>query len=155
VNALLSFGYTLIVNELAALLDAMGFDPYIGFLHALDYGRPSLALDLVEEFRHPLVDRFTLAAINRQTFSAADFTMSTNRAQNRVGHPPSDASLSRLVLNPDALKRYFAEFEKFMTSEKLAAADGKRISFRYCFQKQAEALAAAINTGQIYKPFRG
>jgi CRISP-associated protein Cas1 len=151
INALLSFGYTLVVNELAALLDAMGFDPYIGFLHAIDYGRPSLALDLVEEFRHPLVDRFTLAAINRQVFSQVDFTTSAGGPQNRVGHPAAEATLPRLVLQPDALKRYFAEFEKFMTAERITNG-GKRISFRLCFRRQAEALAAAINTGQIYQP---
>ena len=51
VNALLSFGYVLVGHELQSLLDGIGFDPYIGFFHRLDYGRPSLALDLVEEFR--------------------------------------------------------------------------------------------------------
>jgi CRISPR-associated protein Cas1 len=53
VNAILSFGYVLVGNELQSLLDGIGFDPYIGFFHRLDYGRPSLALDLVEEFRPP------------------------------------------------------------------------------------------------------
>ena len=53
VNALLSFGYTLVNAELSSLLDAMGYDPYIGFFHQLDYGRPSLALDLLEDFAFP------------------------------------------------------------------------------------------------------
>ena len=52
-NALLSFGYVLAGNELQSLLDALGFDPYLGLLHEMDYGRPSLALDLLEEFRAP------------------------------------------------------------------------------------------------------
>jgi CRISP-associated protein Cas1 len=123
-------------------------------MHALDYGRPSLALDLVEEFRHPLVDRFTLAAINRQVFAQSDFTTSSGGPQNRVGRPAADPALPRLVLQPDALKRYFSEFEKFMTAERVASG-GKRISFRSCFRRQAEALAVAIQTGQVYQPFRG
>ena len=51
VNSLLSFGYVIVSNELQSLLDGLGFDPFIGFYHRLDYGRPSLALDLLEEFR--------------------------------------------------------------------------------------------------------
>jgi CRISPR-associated protein Cas1 len=154
VNALLSFGYTLVVNELSALLDAMGFDPYIGFLHALDYGRPSLALDQVEEFRHSLVDRFTLAAINRQVFAEADFTKSSGGPRGQPGRPAAESQLSRLVLQPEALKHYFAEFEKFMGAERVAF-EGKRLSFRTCFRRQAERLASALETGQIYQPFRG
>jgi CRISPR-associated protein Cas1 len=154
INALLSFGYTLVVNELSALLDAMGFDPYIGFLHTLDYGRPSLALDLVEEFRHSLVDRFTLAAINRQVFTEADFTTSSAGPRTGPGRPASESLLPRLVLQPEALKRYFAEFEEFMTSERVTWS-GKRISFRTCFRRQAERLASALEAGQIYEPFRG
>ena len=50
INALLSFGYTLVTNEILSFLFAVGFDPYIGFLHSLEYGRPSLALDMTEEF---------------------------------------------------------------------------------------------------------
>lgn len=74
VNALLSFGYTLAVGEVARLLLLRGFDPRIGLLHGLRYGRESLALDLVEEFRAPMVDRFVLRVLNRTQFKAEDFT---------------------------------------------------------------------------------
>lgn len=57
VNAVLSFGYTLLTNEMFSLVTAHGMDPYIGNLHGISYGRPSLALDLVEEFRHSFIDR--------------------------------------------------------------------------------------------------
>jgi CRISPR-associated protein Cas1 len=155
VNALLSFGYTLVVNELSALLDGMGFDPYIGFLHTLDYGRPSLALDMVEEFRHALVDRFTLSALNRKTFGAADFTRSSAPTGKQVaGSVSGETALPRLVLQPDALRRYFAEFEKFMSTEKVLL-DEKRTSFRMCFRRQAEKMAAAIESGSTYTPFHG
>jgi CRISPR-associated protein Cas1 len=75
VNALLSFGYTLVGAELTSLLDAMGYDPYIGFYHQLDYGRPSLALDLLEEFRVPAVDRLVLNLANLRTLQAHDFVV--------------------------------------------------------------------------------
>ncbi len=70
-NALLSLTYTLLMNELAALLEGSGLDPYLGFLHHVDYGRPSLALDLMEPFRHPVADRLVL--VNRRVLEAGDF----------------------------------------------------------------------------------
>jgi CRISPR-associated protein Cas1 len=68
INALLSFGYTLVTNELAAVVETSGLDSYLGCLHQLDYGRQSLALDLVEPFRAPLVDRLVLTVLNRKQF---------------------------------------------------------------------------------------
>ncbi len=56
VNALLSLGYTLLTNEMLSVIVSLGFEPYIGFLHGIEYGRPSLALDLTEEFRALIVD---------------------------------------------------------------------------------------------------
>lgn len=56
-NALLSLTYTLLTHELTGLLDGVGLDPHLGFPHQMDYGRPSLALDLVEAFRAPVADR--------------------------------------------------------------------------------------------------
>ena len=74
VNAAMSFGYGLLVSELAGACDAIGLDPQIGFLHqALRAGRPSLALDLAEELR-PLTDRFTVAAIKRSQLTSEHFT---------------------------------------------------------------------------------
>lgn len=73
VNALMSLGYTLVTNELTAMLEAFSLDPYLGFLHGVKYGRPSLALDVVEDFRQPLVDRFTLRLINKGVFKPGDF----------------------------------------------------------------------------------
>ena len=65
VNALLSFMYGLVLTELVGALDAVGLDPQVGFLHRPRSGRPSLALDLLEEFRPALADRFAIAALGR------------------------------------------------------------------------------------------
>lgn len=66
VNALLSFIYTLLVHDIRGALEAVGLDPAVGFLHRDRPGRPSLALDLMEEFRPLLADRLALTLINRQ-----------------------------------------------------------------------------------------
>ncbi len=73
VNAMLSFVYTLICNDMVAALETVGLDPYVGFFHTLRPGRPSLALDMMEELRAYLGDRFVLSLINRRQVSKADF----------------------------------------------------------------------------------
>ncbi len=73
VNALLSFLYGMVTNDCAAAVAAVGLDASLGFLHADRPGRPSLALDLVEEFRAPLADRLALTMINRKQLGPDDF----------------------------------------------------------------------------------
>ncbi len=73
VNALLSFIYTLLVHDVEAALEGVGLDPYCGFLHRDRPGRPSLALDMMEELRPVLADRLVLSLINRQQLSKSDF----------------------------------------------------------------------------------
>ena len=75
VNALLSFIYTLLVHDVRGALEGVGLDPQIGFLHRLRPGRPSLALDLMEELRAPLADRLALTLINRQQVKSSGFTI--------------------------------------------------------------------------------
>lgn len=73
VNAVLSFGYVLLGSMIQSMLDGLGFDPHLGFFHEESYGRPSLALDLVEPFRAPVVDRSCVRLFNLRVLSAADF----------------------------------------------------------------------------------
>lgn len=80
VNALLSFAYTLLVHDLTAAIESVGLDPYVGFLHTDRPGRPSLALDLMEELRPVLADRLVLTLINRRQVAASDFTIQPNGA---------------------------------------------------------------------------
>lgn len=72
INALLSFCYTLLTHDCRSALETTGLDPASGFLHQLRSGRPSLALDLAEEFR-PMIDRFVLSLINKRQLSLKDF----------------------------------------------------------------------------------
>jgi CRISPR-associated protein Cas1 len=72
-NALLSLGYALLLNDCIAALQTVSLDPWVGFLHVEHPGRPSLALDLMEEFRAFTVDRMVLALLNRKQIGGGDF----------------------------------------------------------------------------------
>lgn len=78
VNALLSFVYTLLAHDVAAALETVGLDPYVGFLHRDRPGRISLALDLMEEFRSVYADRFVISLINKREISSTGFTKKEN-----------------------------------------------------------------------------
>lgn len=79
-NALLSFLYTILAHDCEAALEGVGLDPQIGFLHALRPGRPSLALDLMEEFRAILADRVVLSLINLSQIDGKGFTTTESGA---------------------------------------------------------------------------
>lgn len=80
VNAMLSFGYSLMTSMCTSALEAAGLDPYVGFFHTERPGRCSLALDLVEEFRAPFVDRFVLTLVNKRLVSEQSFTVKEDGA---------------------------------------------------------------------------
>ena len=92
VNALLSFVYALIRHDCASALAAVGLDPGVGYLHADRPGRPSLALDLMEEFRPALADRLVLALINRGQVKSGGFV------RDEAGGVSMDAETRRTVL---------------------------------------------------------
>lgn len=73
-NSLLSFLYTLLTNEVASALETVGLDPYVGFLHQDRPGRPSLALDMMEELRPVFADRLALSLVNRKQITGKGFT---------------------------------------------------------------------------------
>jgi CRISPR-associated protein Cas1 len=76
-NALLSFLYTLLKNDVQSALESIGLDPAAGYLHTLRPGRPALALDMMEELRSPLCDRLALTLINRKQIQSSDFETDT------------------------------------------------------------------------------
>ncbi|MFZ2956900.1 MAG: type I-C CRISPR-associated endonuclease Cas1c [Candidatus Ozemobacteraceae bacterium] len=82
VNALLSFLYTLVAHDVTSALEGVGLDPAVGFLHRDRPGRPSLALDLMEEFRFFLADRLALSLINRKQIRGKGFTVTESGAVN-------------------------------------------------------------------------
>jgi len=135
-NALLSLGYVLITNEIAALVESVGFDPFIGFLHGLRYGRQSLPLDLVEEFRHPVVDGLVQTLINKRSIKEADFHKESNGA---------------VFLNKDALKRFISLYKERM--EKSFREKDYYTSYRKVFRKQVEKMERAVLNKEKYQPF--
>ena len=128
VNAMLSFSYTLLANDVAAALETVGLDSYVGFLHRDRPGRTSLALDLMEELRSIYADRFVLTLINRQVINDKDFIKKENQAvlftdegrkkfinawqekkQEKIQHPFLDEKIS-WGLVPYAQSLLFARF---------------------------------------------
>ena len=139
VNAMLSLSYTMLFNEIASLLDGLGFDPYLGYFHGVDYGRESLAADIMEEFRAPVADRLVLNFVNNRVFRPDDFY--ANPKDNGV------------VFKQEALKRYFAEYESMINRELAPPATGGTATLRKCIRIQAENMAATIQDNRPYTPF--
>lgn len=79
-NAMLSFVYTLLTNTVASALESVGLDPYVGYLHTERPGRVSLALDMIEELRAVLADRFVLSLVNKKIVSGKSFKQKENGA---------------------------------------------------------------------------
>ena len=127
VNALLSFGYALLRHDVESALNIVGFDPYLGYLHTQRYGRPSLALDLMEEFRPLVVDAMVLAAINKRSLTPADFTTEP---------------LSGAVSLADAGRRTFLRlYEQKKQSQFKHPVMGKQCTYQAAFEIQARLLA--------------
>ena len=80
VNALLSFVYTLLTNQITSALETVGLDPYVGYLHTERPGRASLSLDLIEELRAVLADRFVISLINKRIINGKNFSKQENGA---------------------------------------------------------------------------
>jgi CRISPR-associated protein Cas1 len=78
VNALLSLGYSMLAKELTGVCHSVGLDPFLGFMHQPRYGRPALALDLMEEFRPLIADSVAISLINRGELGPEDFIRSAN-----------------------------------------------------------------------------
>jgi len=137
VNSLLSLGYSLITSEMLSVTCGIGFDPYIGFLHTLEYGRPSLALDLIEEFRQPIVDRLTLELINKEILTIDDF-------EEKEGG---------IYLKDEPRKKYFLHYEKRMQTEFQDADTGEKTTYRKMFSHQAHKFAKALTENYQYVSF--
>jgi CRISPR-associated protein Cas1 len=136
VNSLLSLGYTLITNEILSATAGFGFDPYIGYLHQIDYGRPSLALDIVEQFRAPVVDRFTLNLINKEIFDEDDFEIKEEG----------------VYLKENSRKEYFLQYEKYITRN--FKLNDEEVNFRKLFQIQTQKMINVIMEKQPYECFK-
>lgn len=132
VNALLSLTYVCLTNEVGSYIEAKGFETMIGFVHGIKYGRKSLAMDMVEEFRHPVGDRFVLNLINYRIIQPDDFEIREKGAY---------------YLREESAGKYFAEWEK---CRKDAVGDGNPLDT--LIRKQMKLLEHSVMKD---RPYRG
>ncbi|CAG0984695.1 CRISPR-associated endonuclease Cas1 [Methylophilaceae bacterium] len=139
VNSLLSFIYSLITQECVSALMGVGLDPYVGFLHQDRPGRPSLALDLLEEFRAPWADRFVLTLFNRKQIQQKDFV--------------SEAS-GAVRLTDDMRKKVLVAFQERKQEEIMHPYLNEKISYGLLPHCQALLLARHLRGDtQFYTPY--
>lgn len=124
VNALLSFAYALLTRTFTVTLSAVGFDPYRGFYHQPRYGRPALALDLMEPFRPLIAESTVIQAINNAEVQASDFVRSGQA----------------VALKPYGRKRFIAAFERRLGHEITHPLFGYRVTYRRLLEVQARLL---------------
>lgn len=127
VNALLSFGYSLLRHDIQSAVNVVGFDPYLGYLHCQHYGRPGLALDLMEEFRPLVVDAVVLSAINLRKLAPADFTT----------EPLSNA----VLLSKEGRREFLKLYEEKKQSKFKHPVLGKQCTYQEAFEIQARLVA--------------
>lgn len=121
VNAMLSYAYSLLTRLWTITLSATGFDPYRGFYHQPRYGRPALALDMMEPFRPLLADSCVIQAINNGEVRPSDFIQAAGS----------------INLTPEGRKRLIATFERRLGQEITHPLLGYRISYRRLLELQA------------------
>lgn len=133
VNVLLSLGYTLLGNSARGAVQTAGLDPYGGFLHEYVYNRPSLALDLLEEFR-PVVDGIVLWACRGSQVTPDDFTPG----------PPERP----VVLSDQGLRRFLKAYEERLDRSFTHPIRQIQLPLRQCMVEQARQIAGRVQSGQ-------
>jgi len=139
-NALLSLGYTLLTQNMITACEIVGLDPYDGFFHADKYGRPALALDLVEEFRGPVVDSVVQLVVNKRIVGPDDFR------EGRDGGT---------YLSDRGLRKFLGQYTHRLNTEIVHPWAGRRLTYQRVFEVQARLMAKTVQ-GQLdrYRPFR-
>ena len=140
VNVLLSFGYTMLTHNLVAAVERVGLDPYLGCLHADSYNRPSLALDLVEEFRCIVVDSVTLRCLNGNLITPEHFTRQDDP------HRP-------ILLDEAGRSCFIREFEARLARTFTHPVTREKVTYQRCFDLQAREMARAFQSSTLYRPF--
>ncbi|MBI5842859.1 MAG: CRISPR-associated endonuclease Cas1 [Chloroflexi bacterium] len=164
VNALLSLGYTFLGYAMMTALEVVGLDPYLGYFHQEEYGRPALALDLIEEFRAPVVDSLVMSLINRRLLEQKDFTKSLEaelRPERSRSHPERSRRTGEagnnggVYLTRTGMRVFLREFEDRLETEITLPEIGRPVSYRKLFEVQARKMAHLIlGEAEKYEPFR-
>lgn len=136
-NALLSFVYSIATSDCVAALEGVGLDPQCGYLHVLRPGRPALALDLVEEFRSLVLDRFCLTLVNRKQIKPADF-------DERPG--------GSVMLNADGRKKVLTELQRRKSVEVQHPLLAQKVPIGLLPHLQARLLARTLRGDLAHYP---
>lgn len=139
VNAMLSFAYTLLANDTASALEAVGLDAYVGFLHRDRPGRASLALDVMEELRGVYADKFVLTLINKRIMNKDDFFKKENGA---------------VLMTEEGRKKFLAAWQNKKQEKMMHPYLGEKISWGLVPHSQALLFARFLrNDLDEYPPF--
>lgn len=139
VNAMLSFGYTLLLNDVLSAVYRIGLDPDVGFFHTIEYGRPSLALDLEEEFRPVIVDRLVLRLLREGVVEPADF----GSAADRPG----------VVMTDDVRRVFLRCYQEQLAVRIRYQALDQNLTYAQVMDRQAEHLARCfLGRDETYVP---
>ncbi len=130
-NAALSFGYALLQKDISATVQLVGLDPFLGCFHAMQYDRPSLVLDLMEEFRPLAVDRVILDLALLGKLKPAEFTFTGNEERP-------------VELGSALIPRLIQAYEARVTSPLVHTPSGERNTIRRCFELQARIFARVV-----------
>lgn len=138
INALLSYGYVILTSQVLSQLAVIGLDPYIGFLHQPGFGKPALALGLMEEFRPLIIDSVVLTIANTRVLNHNDFRYESGNVR----------------LTDEARKTFLTKVEERFNTEIVHPHFNYRVTYRRCIELQARLLAKAL-MGEIpaYPPF--
>ncbi len=143
INAMLSFGYTLLLNDMVSACTMVGLDAYLGCFHAIDYGRPSMALDLIEEFRPVIVDSLVLDMVNHGQLGLHDFQ--ERRPEEDDDKQAAGEQTTRPIYLTDAgRKKFLTGYAERVNELAAAPSSGQRTTFKRMFQLQAQATARVI-----------
>lgn len=138
VNALLSYGYVLLMHNISSAISLVGLDPYVGYLHSSQYGKPALALDLMEEFRPVIVDSVVLTLVNNRIVQADDFV----------------EEFGAYRLKERGRRAFLTKFEERLNATIRHPVFKYKATYKRCLELQVRLLAKAL-TGEIpeYAPF--
>lgn len=132
VNALLSFGYVLLMNQVASAISVVGLDPYVGYLHSSQYGKPALALDVMETFRPLIVDSIVLTLLNTGMLQKSDF----------------EEELGAWRLSDDGRRTFLTKFEERLDTESRHPVFDYKATYRRSLELEVRLVAKWL-TGEI------
>jgi len=138
VNALLSFGYVLLTNQVASAVSVVGLDPYVGFLHSSQFGKPALALDVVEPFRPVVVDSVVLTLLNNRMLAVDDF----------------EEKFGAWRLSDRGRRTFLTKFEERLNTEITHPTFDYKATYRRCLELEVRLVSKWL-TGDIarFEPF--